>query len=154
MRKLKTEDIMTRIVLFTIIPAVGIFFLFFTYWIVDTSIINGGFSVAKVSIALLTLIFGLGILQFTYLLASKKEKNKNKKINNGVLYLVSVSFMIVAPIAFVYGILKNDVEGIEALKFKSWAVNALGLFGLGLVSFKLARSRSKAKQTSELEEIK
>jgi hypothetical protein len=152
MRKLKTEDIMTRIVLFTIIPAVGIFFLFFTYWIVDTSIINGGFSVAKVSIALLTLIFGLGILQFTYLLASKKEKNK--KINNGVLYLVSVSFMIVAPIAFVYGILNNDVEGIEALKFKSWAVNALGLFGLGLVSFKLARSRSKAKQTSELEEIK
>ena len=152
MRKLKTEDIMTRIVLFTIIPAVGIFFLFFTYWIVDTSIINGGFSVAKVSIALLTLIFGLGILQFTYLLASKKEKNK--KINNGVLYLVSVSFMIVAPIVFVYGILNNDVEGIEALKFKSWAVNALGLFGLGLVSFKLARSRSKAKQTSELEEIK
>ena len=141
MERLKTENIGDGVVLFAIVPVVGIFFLFFSCWIIGTAIEHGGFSVAKIVVALLFLVFGLGILQFTYLLASGKEKNR--QIGTGVLYLASVAFMLLALVVFALETRNNYAEGIDALQYKAWAGWSLRLFGIGFAGFCLARSRTK-----------
>jgi len=127
---------------------VGLGFLFVSYLIIVTSIRSGEFSVGVVAAALFTSIIGWGILQFIYLIVSKKSKTQ--QINNGVLYLASIAFMLLAVAVLLYmssSISETDAC-IDTTRFSRnlWAASTM--FSLGLCGFVLARTRSKRHKTS------
>ncbi len=84
--------------------------------------------------ALALLLIGLGLLQFTYSLLFKKDS----KLSTGVIYLASVTFMILGVLAAVYPFtVRVNSYGVYT------SARGVGVFFVGLLGLAYARHRKK-----------
>lgn len=132
-------------VLFVACLPVGFGFIFFGCWIIWMSNALGILSPMRIFGAFIPVLFGLGILQFVYLMAS--NKHKTHKISNWVLYLVSIGLMAIA--SFCLLAINRWRDGPIRTVYNARAL--YGIFILGLCGLMLARQRSKENKKKQIQ---
>jgi membrane associated rhomboid family serine protease len=98
------------------------------------------FRFPRSALAVGLLIVALGLLQFSYLMFTKKEA----RLGDGVLYIASVAFMIFGAFAAASPFIAPS-EGTNMLN----SARGAGVFFIGLLVLAYARKRKRQNQSSQ-----
>ena len=136
----RADRYVLRVIAYVIAPALSVLCIYSSLKFASLAFVEEDFRLPRSLLSLSLLAIGMGLLQFSYLVFTKKES----RLGDTVLYLVSAAFMILGAFAAISPFIA-PVDGARSAN----SVKGAGVFFIGLLALAYVRKRKKQNQSSQ-----